>query len=182
MRHLHVNFHWLLTSSGHGRSRLKRGVKTSARRSVLLLCFTGNKAAIYGGISPQCYESQHERVTGIWPRTPTRKKKTTVSRSSYRTLSYLATISARSWSSFTAASCSVSDAERTNRGGRGEGGKAWMSYNTNKRPLCSQRWFQAFTQSQREDSSALPLNAPFTAAKTIARQCFGLITGEIQNI
>lgn len=66
---------------------------------------------------------------------PQEKKKTTVSRSSYRTLSYLATISARSWSSFTAASCSVSDAgEQTEEGEEREERHEWVSTQTSA--LC----------------------------------------------
>lgn len=112
-----------------------------AHGTLLLLCFTGNKAVIYGGISPQRYEvwwslSMTEWLEfGFgWPQEGEKKKSnccgfsaspkllcafTLTEGSVRRTLSYLATISARSWSSFTAASCSVSDAGETTKEARG---------------------------------------------------------------
>lgn len=82
------------------------------------------------GISPQCLELELDQNS--------LRVKYDYCCSRYRTLSYLETISARSWSSFTAASCSVSDAgERTEEGEReGEERRKdeWVStsFNTDK--------------------------------------------------
>lgn len=111
-----------------------------AHGTLLLLCFTGNKAVIYGGFhhSVMKFGGVSAWLSGwnLASDDHRREKKksnccgfsaspkllcafTLTEGSVRRTLSYLATISARSWSSFTAASCSVSDAGETTKEARG---------------------------------------------------------------
>lgn len=73
---LHVNSQRWLMSSGWGwvpsEMCVSRSVITGSLSPLLLLCFTGNEAVIYGRIHHTVMKSQHDWVTGIWLRMTTR--------------------------------------------------------------------------------------------------------------
>lgn len=115
---LHVNFQRWLMSSGWGWVPSETCVSLCNHRlaqPAVIIVFHGQWGGDLWKDSPHCYEVS--AWLGDWNLAADDHKnnhtKNILLRMKcvrQRTLSYLATISARSWSSFTAASCSVSDA------------------------------------------------------------------------